>query len=123
MTTEKLVHADGDVSYFCSMCDGVLDSANDECDCWEYAAPASKYSFNVSCSECGYSGSIEAVQLHSCDIALNGGRCEDFPCCGHTDGDGCQTLREHTSEYWSGLMQQLGQDRYDELDASGYWDN
>ena len=54
----------------------------------------------VSCNQCGYSGSIERVKVHSCYVQEQGGRCEDFPCCGHTDGDGCQTLPEHTSEYW-----------------------
>lgn len=54
----------------------------------------------VTCNTCQYSGSIARVQLHSCDIANNGGRCEDHPCCGHTDGDGCQTLPEHTSAYY-----------------------
>ena len=123
MATESITHADGEITYFCSECDCVLDD-NVMCDCQEYArpVPSSKFGFEVTCSECGYSGSVELVQLHSCDIAKNGGRCEDYPCCGHTDGDGCQTLREHTSEYWSGLMQQLGQDRYDELDQMGYWD-
>jgi hypothetical protein len=54
----------------------------------------------VTCNTCGYSGTIAAVQLHSCDVQLSGGRCDDFPCCGHTDGDGCQTLPEHTSDYY-----------------------
>lgn len=27
-------------------------------------------------------------------------RCEDYPCCGHTDGDGCEPLETHTSDYW-----------------------
>jgi len=54
----------------------------------------------VTCNDCGYSGTVEKVALHSCDVQNNGGRCEDYPCCGHTDGDGCQTLPEHTSAYW-----------------------
>lgn len=80
-----------------------------------------RYSFTVKCNECGYSGSIERVKLHSCQIQQQGGRCEDFPCCGHTDGDGCQQLPEHTSEYWMSMMHRLG-DRYDELDQMGAWD-
>lgn len=106
----------------------VCDNCGDDkevgvmCDCQEYAVPAatSKYAFNVSCAECGYSGSVELVELHSCAVALNGGRCEDYPCCGHTDGDGCQTLREHTSEFW--LDQMRNNPHYDEMDAAGYWD-
>jgi hypothetical protein len=52
------------------------------------------------CAECNYSGTLRALALHSCDIQLQGGRCEDFPACGHTDGDGCQTLPTHTSDYY-----------------------
>lgn len=58
----------------------------------------------VACVVCGFTGSPYAVSLHSCRIHESGGRCEDYPCCGHTDGDGCQTLPEHTSEYWSEAM-------------------
>lgn len=61
-------------------------------------------SMTVTCNDCGYSGSIDSVKLHSCQIQEQGGRCEDFPACGHTDGDGCQTLPEHTSEYWSDML-------------------
>lgn len=93
------------------------------CECQEYAVPETrKHSFDVECKECGYSGSMERVALHSCQIQQQGGRCEDYPCCGHTDGDGCQQLPEHTSEYWMELQRSLGQDRYDELDQMGYWD-
>lgn len=77
--------------------------------------------FTVSCNVCGYSGSMERVRLHSCQIQEQGGRCEDYPCCGHTDGDGCQTLPEHTSEHWMELMRQ-DPDLYDEMDQMGYWD-
>lgn len=80
MATEQIITADGETTYFCTECDGVLDD-NVMCECQEYAGPvqSSRYSFDVNCSECGYSGSVEAVQLHSCDIAKNGGKCEDFP--------------------------------------------
>jgi hypothetical protein len=27
-------------------------------------------------------------------------QCDDYPCCGHTDGDGCQTLDTHSADYW-----------------------
>lgn len=77
----------------------------------------------VTCNDCSFSGPIKSVELHDCQIQEQGGRCEDYPCCGHTDGDGCQTLQSHTSEYWSNMMQELGMDRYDELDAMGVWDN
>lgn len=54
----------------------------------------------AACTECGYTSTLRGLSLHSCDIAAQGGRCEDYPCCGHTDGDGCQTLPEHTSAYY-----------------------
>lgn len=54
----------------------------------------------ATCTDCGYSGTLAALELHDCQIAEQGGRCEDYPCCGHTDGDGCQTLPEHTSDFY-----------------------
>lgn len=50
--------------------------------------------------ECGFTGTLAALALHSCDIQEFGGRCEDYPCCGHTDGDGCQTRPEHTADFY-----------------------
>jgi hypothetical protein len=64
----------------------------------------------AKCSECGYVGSPWKLELHSCDIQQSGGRCIDYPCCGHVDGDGCQTLPQHTGEYWSQVL--AGPDRY-----------
>jgi hypothetical protein len=55
---------------------------------------------HVTCNDCGYPGTLAALALHSCDIQTQGGRCEDYPCCGHTDGDGCQTLPSHTSDFY-----------------------
>lgn len=59
-----------------------------------------RYNLTVTADCCGYRGSIAAVELHDCAIVESGGRCEDYPCCGHTDGDGCQTLPQHTSAYY-----------------------
>lgn len=53
----------------------------------------------VTCNDCGYSGTFYAVSLHSCDIQEHGGCCEDWPSCGHLWGE-CQTLPEHTSEWY-----------------------
>lgn len=40
------------------------------------------------CSECGFaSRDLGLLSNHNCDITLNGGRCEDYPCCGHESGD------------------------------------
>lgn len=42
----------------------------------------------VSCTACGYtSHDLGLIASHSCDVQLQGGRCEDFPCCGHEFGD------------------------------------
>lgn len=42
----------------------------------------------ASCSECGFSTTdIHLLANHSCDVQAHGGRCEDFPCCGHERGD------------------------------------
>lgn len=49
---------------------------------------------------CGFRGSLAAIEVHSCDVVTFGGRCEDYPCCGHTDGDGCQTTPEMTSAFY-----------------------
>lgn len=41
-----------------------------------------------TCEDCGFSSTdLPLVQNHSCDVTGNGGRCEDFPCCGHEAGD------------------------------------
>lgn len=42
----------------------------------------------ATCSTCGFTTSdIALLTGHSCDVQVNGGRCEDFPCCGHEYGD------------------------------------
>lgn len=42
----------------------------------------------ATCSTCGFTTSdIALLSGHSCDVQDNGGRCEDFPCCGHESGD------------------------------------
>jgi len=54
----------------------------------------------VRCDDCGFEGPPAEAKVHSCYVHEMGGRCEDYPCCGHTDGDGCQTLPSHTADYW-----------------------
>lgn len=44
--------------------------------------------FSATCPDCGFtSRDVGLLQSHSCDIQAQGGRCEDFPCCGHEAGD------------------------------------
>lgn len=62
----------------------------------------------VTCNTCGYVGSPWALELHSCDVGT--GRHEDWPACG-CDADGCQTLPQHTADYWTQVMTS-GQSRY-----------
>jgi hypothetical protein len=54
----------------------------------------------ATCNNCEFSGTLRELEVHSCYVQEMGGRCEDYPCCGHTDGDGCQTRPWHTSAYW-----------------------
>lgn len=60
---------------------------------------ATEYTMTAT-HDCGFTGTLAALALHSCTIQEFGGRCEDFPCCGHTDGGGCQTTPEMTSAYY-----------------------
>lgn len=42
----------------------------------------------ASCGNCGFTTTdVHLLAAHSCDVTSNGGRCEDFPCCGHEAGD------------------------------------
>lgn len=42
----------------------------------------------ATCSECGLSTTdINLLARHSCAVTQHGGRCEDFPACGHETGD------------------------------------
>lgn len=42
----------------------------------------------ASCGNCGFTTTdVHLLAGHSCDVQANGGRCEDFPCCGHELGD------------------------------------
>jgi hypothetical protein len=51
-----------------------------------------------SCSECGFAtGDIHLLENHSCDVQSFGGRCEDYPCCGHEAGD-CNGLKYGSDE-------------------------
>lgn len=42
----------------------------------------------ATCGNCGFT-TTDTVLLanHSCDVQAQGGRCEDYPCCGHENGD------------------------------------
>jgi hypothetical protein len=51
-----------------------------------------------TCDDCGFSSTdYHLVDRHSCEVTENGGRCEDYPCCGHEAGD-CNGLRYGSDE-------------------------
>lgn len=72
------------------------------------------------CKDCGSEGSATWMNQHNCAhnqyVNDNGGRCEDYPCCGHTDGDGCRTLESHTSDYWAQRMTDMRDQGYDDYE-------
>jgi len=107
----------------------------------------------ATCSDCGFSNNdIYTLRNHSCDVTRNGGRCEDYPCCGHEMGD-CNGLKYGSDEsikdlVYNGISYKycleceaaVGKDdtecsgcgceefdweniSYDELDSSGYFDD
>ena len=52
----------------------------------------------VSCNDCGFTTTDVALfNNHSCDVQAFGGRCEDYPCCGHEAGD-CNGLKYGSDE-------------------------
>lgn len=43
---------------------------------------------DVRCDDCGFTTrDVALFNNHSCDVQNFGGRCEDYPCCGHEAGD------------------------------------
>lgn len=64
-----------------------------------------------SCKECGFqSYDTKLLEHHDCYIQQNGGRCEDYPCCGHEMGD-CNGLKYGSDE---SIMEQVERAMYDE---------
>lgn len=77
---------------------------------------------NVTCDDCGYSGTLEYVKLHDCQIVEQGGRCEDAPLCMH-GREGCMPAPSGTAEYWSNLRDTMGSEAYDYQDEMGWPDD
>lgn len=54
--------------------------------------------------ECEFEGTLAELELHlhtwEDRERYPNGRCEDYPCCAHTDGDGCRPLPSHTSDFY-----------------------
>lgn len=79
------------------------------------------HAVRFACDHCSFEGTKNEVEVHDCQIqdsidASGTGRCEDYPCCGHTDGDGCQTRPEHTSGYWIERLTDLQSRGYDDYE-------
>lgn len=66
---------------------------------------ALRSAFDVTCQSCGFSGSIELVGQHDCQIVMQGGRCEDAGACNHGT-EGCMPVLEGTMDYWLKLYSQ-----------------
>jgi hypothetical protein len=78
---------------------------------------------------CGHTISILAgkslpANCAACAIGIPEGatQCEDYPCCGHTDGGGCIPRPEFTSEYWSELDSSLRARGLDDYDIDNYYE-
>lgn len=53
----------------------------------------------ATCGECGFTTrDVGLLSSHSCEVTRHGGRCEDYPCCGHEAGD-CNGLKYGSDEY------------------------
>lgn len=78
-----------------------------------------------TCDECGTSGGSHWMETHDCyevqRVAEFGGRCEDFPCCGHLNGE-CMPSERFTKEYWQERYDRLDPDERFEVDAYGWPD-
>lgn len=49
-------------------------------------------------------------------------QCEDYPCCGHTDGDGCEPNERHTSDYWRERMASMSIEEIDYMNENDLWE-
>lgn len=88
---------------------------------------ATHLNFQASCPECGFaSADVALLNSHSCDVQQNGGRCEDFPCCGHERGD-CNGLRYGSDEaikerYMSAMDNEYEMERMErQMEYDDYW--
>ena len=53
----------------------------------EYDVEYAEYYYNDDDDE------VDEVDDDDDDNNIDNGRCEDYPCCGHTDGSSCRTAR------------------------------
>lgn len=90
------------------------------CDCEAREETVLTKTRTFTCNDCGVSGSTRWMDRHDCarnqELNETGGRCEDYPACGHTDGDGCYALESHTSDFWHDFIQDRRDAGYDDYD-------
>lgn len=105
----------------CAVCSYAYDEC--ECDSGPTRPEQERVEITVSVTypQCQHTVSVltdsripERCPACATGIPEGSTRCEDFPCCGHTDGDGCMPRPEHTSAYWSRLMGSMSQDEWDD---------
>lgn len=76
----------------------------------------------ATCSECGFSSSdIPLVQNHSCDVELNGGFHEDYPCCGCEYGD-CNGKKYGSTRSIMDLQEKLERQGYADYEIDDIFD-
>lgn len=70
-----------------------------------------------TCDDCDFSGSTHTITAHDCShesyLASNGGRCEDYPACGHSDGNSCSTEESGTMSFWLDAFSKYGDDAFE----------
>lgn len=72
----------------------------------------------ISCNDCGFTTrDVALFNNHSCDVEDFGGRCEDYPCCGHENGD-CNGKLYGSDE----AIKQAVHDRMQSDDYDPYYD-
>jgi hypothetical protein len=107
---------------YCSVC----EEHAEDCQCADGGHFPERVSKGITVSvtypDCSHTVSIltdtripETCPACATGIPEGATRCEDYPCCGHTDGDGCMPRPEHTSAYWSRLMSTMDPDDYDAM--------
>lgn len=77
----------------------LTDLERDEDEDLIFAEEAKGRSIKMTCDTCGFTCHDDAalIQNHSCEVELQGGTCEDYPCCGHERGD-CNGRRYGSDE-------------------------
>lgn len=102
----------------------------DECECESPRVAERETPITLSVTfPCGHSvsvmtGKVLTGNCPACAIGIPEGmtKCEDYPCCGHTDGGGCIPRPEFTSEYWTELDSRLRARGMDDYDIDMYYD-